>query len=455
MMINNNINNMNNNMNMINNINNMNMMINDMLFNINQNMNNIENDEIEEAKKIKEKRKKERIDNYYYSKDYEFDIKIINAQNKCYEKIKKKLSKFKEMIDKNIKYNNNIINYYLNEPFKKENLLLLIKLSSSLLDKYNNNLKEYELITNEIKELFKLNINELKNKNNNFLINFNKRYNTNLKEDMGCIVYHNIKELHEMDEIQFVELCRIDFKNLKTLELSINDNYNIEILTTSSFYNLIDLMLYGKIIDIKSLQNLPFKNLNCLFLTRNNLNNIDNIFEKVQFHNLNKLILQYNSICNIKGLSKAPFKNLQFLDLSHNEINDINCLSNFPFNNLEDLRLSCNNIESIDILSNVSFRNLTSLDLSANKIVNINVFSNVNFKNLQNLLLDENQIKNIDILNKVPFINLKDLKLGYNPIQNINVLFNLPFNEITISLDLNLVSIVALNNENNKIKFVK
>ena len=395
----------------MNKINNLNENLNSKEFEIKDiNMNNVSiemnfNDKMQfnnnEKKNNNIETDKELINNYYYSKLYQFDFELIEEQNKIYDEIKKKLSKKIKLIDENIKYNENIMNIYLNEPCKKENLSMLNDLICSLDEKFNNELKEIEFLKNEIVHLLNTSIDNLKK---HYLDAYNKKYNGNLKEDNDLLVYTERKELTEMNETKFKQFCKINFNNLKTLEFFVN-NISFKSFEKSSFNKLSTLIVYGKTTDIK-LSNAPFKDLEILTLCGLDIHEIDNFFEEVPFHKLITLNLNKNKIEIIDGLSKASFHDLKTLTLSYNNIKNIDSLSKFPFTKLSCLDLSGNNIIDIEILSKANFSELKALILSDNNIKKINVFSSVNFKNLTSLYLDHNQIVNISALETAPFINL-------------------------------------------------
>ena len=330
--------------------------------------------------------------------------------------------KFIKNLEKCINYNNKIIKNYSEDCDKNENYKNLLKLSSSIEDIYEEKIKEFDLIKNEIKNIYKLGIKDLKD---NYLDDFNKKYDGKLEKDRYYVGFRNtgLLELNKLDEVKFKELCRInDFNRIGELELKFEDNINIDTLIKMPYVKLTFLGLLGRIKDIGILSKLPFKSLQTLFLSNNNFYNTNiDIFRNVPFHNLQRLILCSNKINNIEGLS------LITLELNNNCINDLKSLKLLPFQKLENLNLEINCIEKIDFLSNAPFPNLKLLDLSGNKITDINPLSKAKFNNLQSLILSHNQIKNIDVFSKVPFIHLGLLDLRNNTIENISVFNKVPF----------------------------
>lgn len=118
------------------------------------------------------------------------------------------------------------------------------------------------------------------------------------------------------------------------------------------------------------------------------------ILSKIQLNNLKMLVLEDNSIANIKCLQKETFQNLLILNLNSNAIEDISVLENVPFNKkLQALFLKNNNIKNISIFGKKIFDSLRELDLRFNKIVDIKVFESLDEKleNLQCLYITDNE----------------------------------------------------------------
>ena len=428
-----NMNNMNmmpimNNMNMIPNMNNMNMIpfMNNMnMMPIMNNMDMMPN-MIDDEKQKKEQEKINNINDYYNSKKYEIDFKRIEYQNKIFQEIKKKLMYFINNLEKLMEVNKKILDTYLEKPYIDINYTNLITLSCSIEDQYEDILQKILTCFNEIKNIIKLGIKDLKN---NYLNDFNKKYNAYIKDEY-YVGFRNtgLLKLYKLDEVKFKELCRINFHNLKELELKYEDNINIEVLTKATYKDISFLGLLGKISDINILSNLPFKNLTTLFLSNNDFSqsNID-IFRNVPFLNLKKLLLSGNKIINIEGLYKSKFFELIELNLDNNLIRDINPLKKFQFLKLERFSLCGNKISNINILSEVKFTNLQLLRLDNNQIRDIDVLSKVPFINLDTLILKENQIEDISVFSYAPFIHLTHLDLRNNQINNISVFSIVPF----------------------------
>ena len=133
---------------------------------------------------------------------------------------------------------------------RKKKMLKLLKLNKSLLSKLNITIKDFQ----EYKQL-----NEL-----------NKKYGVNIKDidvEKICLTKMDLNN-------EFLEkLCKIDFEELKELDLS--NNYNIT--------------------DIKILENAKFDKLEILKFRSNNISDI-NVLEKVNFKKLIILDLSSNNL---------------------------------------------------------------------------------------------------------------------------------------------------------------
>ena len=82
-------------------------------------------------------------------------------------------------------------------------------------------------------------------------------------------------------------------------------------------------------------------------MVENEIEDIE-IFEKVDFKNLEYLSLNGNKIKSIEVFSKVKFLNLERLDLENNQISRIDVLINLPFTNLLHLGLRDNKFNPKD-----------------------------------------------------------------------------------------------------------
>ena len=154
--------------------------------------------------------------------------------------------------------------------------------------------------------------------NNNKLEEFNKKYNLNIQQNTTKINL-NFKEIGNEG---LKDLCQIEFKELKELNLYHNNISDIKVLEKVKFEKLEVLDLSeNEIIDINILEKVNFKELRELDLSSNKISDI-NILEKVNFKELNILNLCYNQISDISILEKVNFKELKYLDLSNNNLSE-------------------------------------------------------------------------------------------------------------------------------------
>ena len=157
---------------------------------------------------------------------------------------------------------------------------------------YYNKYNKGTFLNYPIKEFIQLN-----NKNNEILLEeFNKKYNLNIintKIDKLDLGWKNLGNEGLKD------LCKIEFKELKELDLRMNN-----------------------ISDIKVLENVKFEKLEILLLGFNKISDI-NILEKVNFKELKELNLGFNNISDIKVLENVRFEKLEKLNLIINKISDI------------------------------------------------------------------------------------------------------------------------------------
>ena len=139
-----------------------------------------------------------------------------------------------------------------------------------------------------IKEFIKLNFD------NEFLLKeFNKKYNLNIKDTKINKLDLRWKKLGNAG---FVDLCKIEFKELK--ELILNNN------------NITDLSPLGKV---------KFEKLEILDLSQNKISDI-NPFENTRLGELKQLYLGYNNLSDIKVFDKNILNKLEILHLNDNKI---------------------------------------------------------------------------------------------------------------------------------------
>ena len=370
---------------------------------------------------------------------------------------------------KNNDYFNNEINIVIN--INKEDIGHNIYF---LDNEYEENYIFYSFHDN-LKELNELNaelyINKKKEKykkyfvpDNNIIYNINLKFNINLTD--CSYMFAGCKNIINIDFISFntkyinnMKFMFYGCKNLKDVNLlSFNTSNiidmshmfefceNLKYLDLSSFIinnevNFKD-MFFGSYIfkNIENIINLEFKELKELYLSKNQISDIQ-VLERVNYKELQNLNLNANEISDIGVLEKVNFKQLKSLSLYHNQISDIKVLEHVYFKVLKELDLSNNKISDIKVLEKANFKELQKLNLSWNEISEIKVLEKVDFNQLQNLYLSNNKISDIKVLEKVNFKELKVLYLGYNQISEIIVLEKVNFKELKeLALNDNKIS---------------
>ena len=183
-------------------------------------------------------------------------------------------------------------NYILNLIFYhlKANLKLkLLKHNKELQDKLDiniENFKEYNYLFN-MNNMFHLNINDI---------------NIEILSLSGQSLGNEILNY----------LNKINFSELKELDISENEISEINELKNAKFYKLEILNLGDNdITDISILEQVKFKKLKLLNLKENKISNIS-ILEKVKFIELEELVLYSNKISNINVLENVDFNNLKY-----------------------------------------------------------------------------------------------------------------------------------------------
>ena len=212
----------------------------------------------------------------------------------------------------------------------------------------NNNINiRSNIIFNIYNNLYPNNNNFINNSYNNNKSNENllKEYNKNYETEIDDVKVKGINLIGQfITNEQLKELCKIEFKESKELNLKGNGISDIKPLETAKFYNL-------EILD----------------LSVNDISDI-NILEKVNFIGLKKLCLYKNKISDINVLEKVKFIKLEVLELNQNNISDINVFERVNFKELKELNLNTNHIFDIKVFEKVKFNKLEKLRLFNNEI---------------------------------------------------------------------------------------
>ena len=231
------------------------------------------------------------------------------------------------------------------------------------------------------------------NINNNKIIGIHK----------GSISQYNVGTFLNYPIKEFIEL---NYKNNEILLKKFNDKYDLDISDTKIKEIYLSERNLGYIC-LNDLCEIEFKELKELNLSNNNISDIK-AFEKAKFDNLEILNLNCNQIWNLKILEKVNFKQLSELYLSSNFISDIEVFENAKFDKLEILVLDNNQISDINVFEKVKFKELKELSLLRNNISNIKVFEKAKFDKLETLDLRMNQISTKVKQNRLIIIKLKN-----------------------------------------------
>ena len=228
-------------------------------------------------------------------------------------------------------------------------------------------------------------------------------------------------------------------------------------------------------------------------LSKKNIENLtDDVFDQVEFKDIEKLKLSHNEISLI---SWGKFKGLENLLELHLNKNKLISLSNSPFRSLHQLHvlnLGENLIRKTSLNSFKDMKLLTKLNLTNNKLVQLNdsIFKDLEnlkelslngnsltsingvlFSNLTSLLgldLSNNQIDTIKETAFENLVNLKDLRLEKNKLSSLSeILFKHQTNLVNINLACNKIETVSemalssltnlkyINLSNNKLVLVE
>ncbi len=173
--------------------------------------------------------------------------------------------------------------------------------------------------------------------------------------------------------------------------------------------------LDAKYLDIVSLEGIQYaKNLNTLYLTDNQVEDISQLSELT---NLQFLFLNYNKIKSLAPLAKLS--KLYMLSLESNQITDISPLKDLT--NLNYLFIDRNTLMDISCIKDFN-TNLCYLSMYQCKIEDISSLAVL--KNLSSLSLGYNNIKDITSLSSLT--NLEDVDLSDNAIEDFAPLSCLP-----------------------------
>ena len=209
------------------------------------------------------------------------------------------------------------------DKLKRQIKLKILKYNKFLQNRLYININDFHdfHLVKELNEKFNLNIE------NDYVERINlyyRKFGDEILDYFNKIEFKQLKELNlslnNLSDINKLEKAKLE--NLIILDLGDNEINDINILGKVNFRKLKELYLYNNFIsDINVLEKVKFEKLELLDLSHNHITNID-ILEKVNFIHLKKLNLFFNSISDISSLLKAKFINLEILCITHNNLND-------------------------------------------------------------------------------------------------------------------------------------
>ena len=226
------------------------------------------------------------------------------------------------------------------DKLKRQIKLKILKYNIFLQNRLNININDFHdfHLVKELNEKFNLNIE------NDYVERINlyyRKFGDEILDYFNKIEFKQLKELNlslnNLSDINKLEKAKLE--NLLILDLGDNEINDINILGKVNFRKLKKLYLYNNFIsDINVLEKVKFEKLELLNLSNNNITNID-IFEKVNFIHLKKLNLFFNSISDISSLLKAKFINLEILCITHNNLNNRKIILEILMAHYKNLRI--------------------------------------------------------------------------------------------------------------------
>ncbi len=208
--------------------------------------------------------------------------------------------------------NLNLSNNYISEIKNLEELLNLVKVNIS-----NNNIKEIKNLENltflEDLDLSENNISEIRNLNNKNLNSLNLYLN-------GIIYIENLKNLSALEFLDLSYNSIFEIENLETLlnlyHLDLSGNAILEVKNLNSLINLTYLNLSNN--NIFKIINLSIQKLTDLNLSSNKINNYNEIFEILNYNNLEYFIVDDNPFLIDLDIKLEEYEN--HLDTLKNEL---------------------------------------------------------------------------------------------------------------------------------------
>lgn len=388
---------------------------------------------------------------YENKKTYEFKSFCLDCEDNVFEnekssnhkkhkiidldELKQDINKYKEIIQKKnenlndiIRLNRIIINSFTKFPRNYFHIKSLINVGKRIEEENKRDSGVIEWVINYLEKSKKSQMEARKS------LQTGKRIDLLGNEKKLSLRKRNLGD----EELKFIS--KIIFRNLKEIDLSLNNIKNIEPLNEMNLPHLEYLnMSDNKIENINPIAELDAKKLKEISLQNNNIGDIEP-FLKSDFPALERLRLENNRINpsdkSLKDLNNK-FKNKVFykqktyeefqkkynvdltnsnIDLSSikigNKLLEDLYLTLKPENKIKELKLDNNEIEDASLLSRIPFKSLKLLDLSLNHIKNVKFLLEMKIPKLGTLYLNCNKIYNVYPL--IRKLDDKDDRLNLN-----------------------------------------
>ena len=339
----------------------------------------------------------------------------------------------------NIRFNSIIINSYQNFKQNFNHIQSVINLGNSI--KIENGrhsgyiehmVQNLEKKLEDEKEEIDVLINKYKiqlSGDEEILILKNRKLGDKGLELLSKIQFKNLKEINlSQNEIKNIEpLKNMNLSNLQKIDLSFNEIESIQIFKELKAPYLKDICLQNnKIGDFSPINdNECFKDLQRLRIEANQKKKVldsfkNQLIKKFKRINLYSEVISWDKFVEkykvkIKDkknrIDSKDNKDKKQLDLSDKRAGDIvleelyNIIGNDKSIKLNILILRNNDINDCSLLSRIHLLHLRILDLSVNKIKNLDFLINMKMPKLKNLFLDKNYINKLK-----PLLNIKKIK---------------------------------------------
>ena len=349
----------------------------------------------------------------------------IIQRNNFIEKIREKNNE----LANNIRFNTIIINSYQNFKQNYNHIKSVINLGKSI--KIEN-----ERHSGYIEHMFQNLEKKLEDEKND--IDALKEKEIQLSGDEEILILKNRK----LGDEGLKSLSKIQFKNLKEINLSNNGIKNIEPLKNMNLSNLrkIDLS-FNKIESIQIFEELKAPYMKDICLQNNKIEDFSPIYNNKCFRSLQRLRIEANQ--KIKDLDNLKYQLIK----KYKKINlysEIISWDKFVEKYKVEIKDSKDSIDSIDSKDNKDKKLLDLSDKRAGDIIIEELYNIIgNDKNikLRILILRNNEINDCSLLSRIHLLHLRKLDLSVNKIKNLDFLINMKMPKLrTLFLDKNYIN---------------